>query len=186
MGIVLNQQWKNSQLNFATLAPMVFSLCLKSWGSGNVILVMVKLWCLVWSIHGYKTKEFSWIFFSNLGGGACNPFSAKWCHEHLYLASWNLASSPHLTATSRCNLIWTTTSCPRLTTNGNSLMHYTKFTRSEAGSSLFENGHKEEANTSSPCRWPEVGQWRQWRVCVPQLVGVICHKIMCCSNCFWK
>jgi hypothetical protein len=30
----------------------------------------------------------------------------------------------------------------------------------------LENGHENEANTSSPCRGPEVGEWRQSRMCV--------------------
>jgi hypothetical protein len=30
----------------------------------------------------------------------------------------------------------------------------------------LENGHDEEASTSSPCSGSEVGEWRHWRMCV--------------------
>jgi hypothetical protein len=42
-----------------------------------VYLCMVRLWSLVWSIHGYKTKEFPWTFLEIYEGGACKPFGAK-------------------------------------------------------------------------------------------------------------
>jgi hypothetical protein len=139
MGIVPNQQSMNSQLNFATLALIMFSLCLKSWGSRNGMIV-----------HGEVVEPglvYTWLwnkgifldfFFKSREDGSCNPFGAKWSIQLLYLVSWSLASSPHLTATSHCNLIWTTTSCPRSTTKDNSLMHYMKFSWSEAGSSLLK------------------------------------------------
>jgi hypothetical protein len=167
MGIVPYNQSMNSQLNFATLALMVFPLCSKSWGSGNGILVPVEavepglVYTRLWN-KGILMA----LFFKSMEVEASSPFGAKWSLQLLHLTSWNLASSPHLIATSHSNLIWTMTSCPRLTTKDNSLIHHTKFSRSESGSSHLKMDMRKKQKTSSPCRGAEVGEWRQSRMCV--------------------
>jgi hypothetical protein len=74
MGIVPNQKSMISQLNIATFAWMVFSLCMKSWGSGNGILVPGEVVepCLVYTWLWNKGILMD-TFFKSRGRGHVTP-----------------------------------------------------------------------------------------------------------------